>query len=166
MPPKIKGYGEIWNYAGLDNNETIALMGMSYKPVDNLSLSASLGGDFVFSDGKLKENPAIEAKIQYTPFKDLDKPIIKDTNLQFRFREIGGNEQYRLSLNTSYPINKNLSVYTAYYAALKDADKLSFKHGAWLGLSYSKNGNIFSVEGQKDFNNKSAYFSVGYKRTF
>lgn len=153
--PKITGQISSLNYYLLNgSNENVTLIGANYKPLSNLNLSLSIGNDWCYQNGKNEHKPVIEAKAKYN--------IGNNLNTQFRFREIGGDEQYRVTFGGSYKINKNQSIYAAIHGTAKDSGEWKFNSGGWIGYTYNfKNGVSISGEIQQNISINKATQSIG-----
>ena len=144
LKPKITGFVSSSNYLSFDgSNENLTTLGGNVKITRDLNLTVGVGNYFTHTSDKNTNEPTIEAKLKYN--------INDNLNVQARFREIGGVEQYRVAFGGSHKINKQNSIYTAIHATAKDTGKWSFNTGAWVGYTHNfKNGISISGEFQQN----------------
>ena len=123
--------------------ENVTLLGGNIKVTPELNLSLSAGNFLTHTKDKNTNKPIFEAKLKYN--------IGKYLNTQARFREIGGDEQYRLTFGGSYKIDKRQSVYVTIHGTAKDSGEWKYNTGGWLGYTYQfKNGVSISGEFQQN----------------
>ncbi len=150
MPtPSVTGIFSSSNYTSFDgSNENLTTLGAKVALSDNLSVSIGFGNDCTIAkncDGfySTKNKPAIEVKAKYN--------INKNLNTQFRFREIGGDEQYRVTFGGSYSFDKQNSIYSALHATTKHTNEWKYNAGIWVGYTHTfKNGISLSGELQQN----------------
>jgi hypothetical protein len=152
MPvPKISGQLTNLNYLTFDGvNENLTLLSGSYKLGRNVNITAGAGFDYTFKGNKGTNKPAIEFKGKCN--------IGEYLNTQFRFREIGGTEQYRLTFGGSYSFDNHSSVYASAHITGKNSDEWKYNTGGWIGGTYKFNNGV-SVSGELQQNiplNKTA----------
>ncbi len=143
--PNINGYVATSNYFSFNKaNENLTLIGGNCNITKKINVSLAIGNDCTTDFKTTKNKPAIEAKIKYN--------LNKNLNIQSRFREIGGSEQYRLAFGGSHGIDKNNSLYWALHGTCKDNhNEYKLNTGGWLGVSHKcKNGIIVSGEFQQN----------------
>lgn len=156
MPiPKINAQVTSSNYYSPDgNNENLTMLAASTALNKNTTLTFGFGNDWTVADGKNKNKPAIEAKVKYN--------IGKNLNTQFRFREIGNTEQYRVTFGGSHKINKNQSLYASVHTTAKNSDSWKYNAGGWIGYTYKFNsGTSVSAEFQQNIPLNNTKQSVG-----
>lgn len=148
MPLPITGYFSNSNYYASDgSNENLSLFGVNAKVIPNTIFSIGIGSDCVINpNGESSNNPAIEAKLKYN--------INNNLNTQFRFRKIGGTEQYRVTFGGSHKFDKHNSIYAAVHATSKNNHGTwNHKTGGWIGYTYTfNNGVSLSGELQQNIN--------------
>ena len=138
--PRITGQITNTNYLSFNGeNENLTLIGGNVKLSSKLNISLGIGNDWTHSKGENKNKPAIEAKLKYN--------IRECLKTQFRFREIGGTEQYRVTFGGNYKFDKHNSVYSDLHVTSKDSGKWKYNTGGWIGYPYSFNNGI-SVSGE------------------
>ena len=156
MPiPKITGFVSSSNYLSFDgSNENLTIIGAGTQLASNLSLSAGVGNDWKHKPEKNSNKPSAEVKLKYN--------INKNLNAQARFREIGGDEQYRITFGGSYKLDKRNSIYASIHGTAKDSGKWNFNTGGWIGYTHNfKNGISISGELQQNIPLNSVSKSVG-----
>ena len=143
------------NYYSLDgNNENLTMLLASTALNKNTTLTLGFGNDWTVTDGKNKNKPAIEAKAKYN--------IGENLNTQFRFRKIGGTEQYRVTFGGSHKIDKNQSLYASIHTTAKNSGNWKCNTGGWIGYTYKfKNGTSISAEFQQNIPLNNTKQSVG-----
>ena len=148
MPSPVSGYFSNANYLSFDGcNENLSLVGVNFKLAQGSNLSLGAGADWsVGTDGSSKVIPVFEAKYKQNFGKNL--------NVQARFRELYGSEQYRVTFGGSYPLDKNNSIYgAAHFTSKYGNGDWSHKTGAWIGYTHTfKNGISLSTELQQNIN--------------
>lgn len=153
---KIGGYISTSNYYDLSKtNENLTLIGGNLSLNDKTTLSLGVGNDCKTNSDGTTNKLAVEAKAKYN--------ISDKLNIQARFREIGGSEQYRLTFGGSHPLGKNNSVYCAIHGTTKKKNgSWSTNTGGWVGLSHKfKNGMSLSAEVQQNIPLNNAKKSFG-----
>ena len=149
MPtPSVTGIFSSSNYTSFDgSNENLTMLGAKVALRNDLSVSLGFGNDCtVTKDGNgfytTKNKPAIEVKAKYN---------IKNLNTQLRFREIGGDEQYRIAFGGNYSFDKHNSIYAALHATTKYTNEWKHNAGIWVGYTHTfKNGISISGELQQN----------------
>ena len=147
--PHFTGQFTMSNYFSLDgSNQNLALLGASTKLSDNLSITAGVGNSWeIDKDGHSKNQPAIELKGKYN--------ISDNLNVQARFREIGGKDQYRVTFGGSHVFDKKNSIYAAAHLTTNDFNK--YKTGGWIGYTHKfNNGVSISAEIQQNLNKETS----------
>jgi len=128
------------NYLSFDGkNENLITLGGDIKLTKQLGLSVGVGNYWTHSNGKDTHKPAIEAKLKYN--------IGDYLNAQARFREIGGDEQYRITFGGSYRFDQHNSVYASVHGTAKYSGEWKYNTGGWLGYTYKFNNGI-SISGE------------------
>ena len=140
MPSKITGNFSITNYYDSQgNNETLNLVGINIPLWKGGSLSGGVGRDVKYSNktGGSVTKPALEVKYKQN--------VGNYTNLQLRFREIDGTEQYRVAFGANYQIDKNWSTYGSAHVTAKNNGNWSYNTGAYFGGSYKDTKTGISI---------------------
>ena len=149
MPfPHISSQFNMSNYYSFDGtNENLTLLGASTS-FGKTSLTIGAGNDCTINpDGHIKNKPAIEIKGKYN--------IGEHLNMQARFREIGGKEQYRITFGGSYSFDKNNSIYSSAHITTNDFHK--YKGGLWAGYTHKFNNGIsLSAEFQQNLDKETS----------
>lgn len=159
MPtPSVTGIFSSSNYTSFDgSNENLTTLGAKVALRDDLSVSFGFGNDWTLSkNGESKNKPAIEVKARYN--------INQNFNTQFRFREIGGDEQYRVTFGGSYSFDKHNSIYAALHATTKHTNEWKHNAGIWVGYTHTFNNGI-SISGEVQQNIPLNKGSKGFGET-
>ena len=124
--------------------QSINMIGASTK-FNDTTVSVGVGNDSSYKDGKIQSsNPFFECKVKQN-FND-------NLNAQFRFRESGGTEQYRVTFGGNYALDNQNSIYGAAHATAKDTNgNWKYSTGVWVGYTHTfSNGISTSVEAQQN----------------